>query len=171
MHSINNYNLRFRADGSGKHIYFQVLTYNGQKTIIRCNPDTSSAKCVDRLPEGIPEVTPPPPIIQNKPAEPAKKKDCGCGKKKVKTVEPPKEKAKTLEVPKEKSETIELPKEKHSKWVEGLLGGGSVGLGDTVKYWIETVSFGLIKQKKGCGCERRQHFLNKKFPYAVQIGK
>jgi|TARA_E500000318_G_C3458423_1_gene171635 hypothetical protein len=85
MHSINNFNLRYRADGSGKHIYFQVLTYNGQKTIIRCNPDTSSAKCVDRLPEGIPEVAPPPPIIQNKPGEPAKKKDCGCGKKEAKT--------------------------------------------------------------------------------------
>ena len=60
---------------------------------------------------------------------------------------------------------IELPKEKQAKWVERFLGEGSVGLGDTVKYWIETVSFGLIKQKKGCGCERRQHFLNRKFPY------
>ena len=51
------------------------------------------------------------------------------------------------------------------KWAEKLLGEGSIGLGDTVKYWIEIVSFGRIKQKKGCGCQRRQHFLNRKFPY------
>ena len=50
------------------------------------------------------------------------------------------------------------------RWKNAILGSGSVGFGDTVKHWIETVSFGLIKQKPGCGCQRRQHRLNKWFP-------
>ncbi len=41
----------------------------------------------------------------------------------------------------------------------------SRGLGDTVKKIIETVSFGKIKQKKGCGCKKRQEKLNELFPY------
>lgn len=90
MHSINNYNLSYRADGSGKHIYFQVLTYEGQKTIIRCNPDMGTAKTVDILPEPIQEVKPPPPIIKNDPQNPDQKKDCGCGKKKKKEEAPKK---------------------------------------------------------------------------------
>ena len=39
------------------------------------------------------------------------------------------------------------------------------GLGDTVKWAIKVVSFGLIKQKKDCGCKNRQNWLNRKFPY------
>ncbi len=39
------------------------------------------------------------------------------------------------------------------------------GVGDTVKWFIEVVSFGRIKQKKGCGCKQRQSWLNRKFPY------
>ena len=39
------------------------------------------------------------------------------------------------------------------------------GLGDTVKWFIEVVSFGRIKQKKVCGCKKRQSWLNRKFPY------
>jgi hypothetical protein len=34
-----------------------------------------------------------------------------------------------------------------------------------VKKIIETVSFGKIKQKKGCGCKKRQEKLNELFPY------
>lgn len=41
----------------------------------------------------------------------------------------------------------------------------SKGLGDTVKKWIEVVSFGKIKQKPDCGCKKRQDKLNKLFPY------
>tara|TARA_R100001463_G_scaffold5098_1_gene17888 strand:- start:365 stop:682 length:318 start_codon:yes stop_codon:yes gene_type:complete len=41
----------------------------------------------------------------------------------------------------------------------------SRGLGDTVKKVIETVSFGKIKQKKDCGCKKRQEKLNEMFPY------
>jgi len=41
------------------------------------------------------------------------------------------------------------------------------GLGDTVKWLIETVSFGRIKQKKGCGCAKRQSWLNRHFPYRL----
>lgn len=41
------------------------------------------------------------------------------------------------------------------------------GLGDTVKWAIETASFGLIKQKKGCGCAKRQSWLNRHFPYRL----
>ncbi len=57
------------------------------------------------------------------------------------------------------------PPRKKIAWREAIIGGNSVGFGDTVKYWIEKVSFGLVKQKPGCGCERRQHLLNKWFPY------
>ena len=39
------------------------------------------------------------------------------------------------------------------------------GVGDTVKWAIKVVSFGLIKQKKDCGCKNRQNWLNRKFPY------
>ena len=41
------------------------------------------------------------------------------------------------------------------------------GLGDTVKWAIEKVSFGRIKQKKGCGCAKRQSWLNRHFPYRL----
>ena len=41
----------------------------------------------------------------------------------------------------------------------------SRGLGDTAKKAIQIGSFGLIKQKPGCGCKGRQAWLNKKFPY------
>lgn len=41
----------------------------------------------------------------------------------------------------------------------------SRGLGDTVKKAIELTTFGLVKQKPGCGCQGRQAWLNKKFPY------
>jgi len=41
----------------------------------------------------------------------------------------------------------------------------SRGLGDTVKKAIEVTTFGLVKQKPGCGCQGRQAWLNKKFPY------
>jgi len=41
------------------------------------------------------------------------------------------------------------------------------GLGDTVKWAIEKFSFGLIKQKKGCGCAKRQSWLNRHFPYQL----
>tara|TARA_R110001592_G_scaffold359705_1_gene666673 strand:+ start:85 stop:549 length:465 start_codon:yes stop_codon:yes gene_type:complete len=41
----------------------------------------------------------------------------------------------------------------------------SRGLGDTVKKAITVTTFGLVKQKPGCGCEGRQAWLNKKFPY------
>ena len=41
------------------------------------------------------------------------------------------------------------------------------GLGDTVKWVIEKVSFGKIKQKKGCGCKKRQSWLNRHFPYRL----
>jgi hypothetical protein len=41
----------------------------------------------------------------------------------------------------------------------------SRGLGDTVKKAITVTTFGLIKQKPGCGCKGRQAWLNKKFPY------
>ena len=41
----------------------------------------------------------------------------------------------------------------------------SRGLGDTVKKAIEITTFGMVKQKPGCGCEGRQAWLNKKFPY------
>ena len=57
------------------------------------------------------------------------------------------------------------PPRKRIPWREAIIGSESVGFGDTVKYWIEKVSFGMIKQKPGCGCERRQHLLNKWFPY------
>ena len=57
------------------------------------------------------------------------------------------------------------PQRKRIPWREFIIGSESVGFGDTVKYWIEKVSFGMIKQKEGCGCERRQHLLNKWFPY------
>lgn len=57
------------------------------------------------------------------------------------------------------------PPRKRIPWREEIIGSESVGFGDTVKYWIEKVSFGMIKQKPGCGCERRQHLLNKWFPY------
>lgn len=49
--------------------------------------------------------------------------------------------------------------------VEGRWWHEHAGLGDTVKWAIEKVSFGLIKQKKGCGCAKRQNWLNRKFPY------
>ena len=41
----------------------------------------------------------------------------------------------------------------------------SRGLGDTVKKAIEVTTFGMVKQKPGCGCKGRQAWLNKKFPY------
>jgi len=41
----------------------------------------------------------------------------------------------------------------------------SRGLGDTVKKAIKVTTFGLVKQKPGCGCKGRQAWLNKKFPY------
>jgi len=41
------------------------------------------------------------------------------------------------------------------------------GFGDTVKWAIEKVSFGRIKQKKGCGCAKRQSWLNRHFPYRL----
>ena len=41
----------------------------------------------------------------------------------------------------------------------------SRGLGDTVKKAIEVSTFGMVKQKPGCGCKGRQAWLNKKFPY------
>jgi hypothetical protein len=41
----------------------------------------------------------------------------------------------------------------------------SRGLGDTVKKAITVTTFGLVKQKPGCGCKGRQAWLNKKFPY------
>ena len=41
----------------------------------------------------------------------------------------------------------------------------SRGLGDTVKKAIEVTTFGMVKQKEGCGCQGRQAWLNKKFPY------
>lgn len=42
-----------------------------------------------------------------------------------------------------------------------------VGFGDTVKWAIEKVSFGRIKQKKGCGCAKRQSWLNRRLPYRL----
>ncbi len=41
------------------------------------------------------------------------------------------------------------------------------GLGDTVKWAIEKVSFGRIRPKKGCGCDKRQSWLNHHFPYRL----
>lgn len=41
------------------------------------------------------------------------------------------------------------------------------GLGDTVKWAIEKVSFGRIRPKKGCGCGKRQSWLNRHFPYRL----
>ena len=85
MYGVDNFNLTFSALGAGKHVYFQVLTHKGQRTIIRCNPDTSSAKVVYDLPEGVQQLevrdeTPPPPP----PTEtPKPKKSCNCKNKKV----------------------------------------------------------------------------------------
>ena len=44
---------------------------------------------------------------------------------------------------------------------------GHIGLGDTVTWAIEKVSFGRIRQKKGCGCAQRQSWLNRHFPYRL----
>ena len=163
MHSVDNFNLNFTAHGVGKHVYFQVLTYTGKKTIIRCNPDTMVAKVVDALPEGLPPIQAKKvDIPSTSQPQPVQKKGCGCSKKKTQQV------AKTVE-----KSTSNKSEEKHiisqqkeqDTWKSAILGAGSVGFGDTVKHWIETVSFGLIKQKPGCGCERRQHKLNKWFPY------
>lgn len=41
----------------------------------------------------------------------------------------------------------------------------SRGLGDTVAKVIEVATFGLVKKKSGCGCDKRQKWLNEKFPY------
>ena len=41
----------------------------------------------------------------------------------------------------------------------------SRGLGDTVAKAIEVATFGLVKKKSGCGCDKRQQWLNEKFPY------
>lgn len=42
----------------------------------------------------------------------------------------------------------------------------SRGLGDTVKKVIEYVGLDkLVKNKKSCGCRKRQEKLNKLFPY------
>ena len=86
MYGVDNFNLTFNALGAGKHVYFQVLTHKGQRTIIRCNPDTSSAKVVYDLPD---EIKPlevkseaPEPQPQTPPVK--AKKDCGCKNKKVK---------------------------------------------------------------------------------------
>jgi len=92
MPGINNFNLNYRADGSGKHVYFQLLTFTGTKTIVRVNPDTSSAKVVVDLPEDLTDIsngaqpgeTSPKPSAKS----PEKKKDCGCSKKKKETSVP-----------------------------------------------------------------------------------
>jgi len=39
------------------------------------------------------------------------------------------------------------------------------GLGDTVEAAIKRVTFGKIRPKKGCGCEKRKQLLNRTFPY------
>ena len=83
MQSIDNFNLTYSAHGHGKHVYFQLLTKTGKKTIIRCNPDTMVAKVVDVLPDDVPEVAfkklDESPVRSNSPET---KKDCGCSKKK-----------------------------------------------------------------------------------------
>ena len=164
MHSVDNFNLNFTAHGVGKHVYFQVLTYTGKKTIIRCNPDTMVAKVVDVLPDGLPQIqarkveTPSNPQPQRAP-----KKGCGCSKKKTQQVA---ENVVEINTRESEEKNIFSQEKVQPRWKNAILGSGSVGFGDTVKHWIETVSFGLIKQKPGCGCQRRQHRLNKWFPYS-----
>jgi hypothetical protein len=43
--------------------------------------------------------------------------------------------------------------------------GCSKGFGDTLEFAIKKATFGKIRQKKGCGCEKRKHWLNERFPY------
>ncbi len=39
------------------------------------------------------------------------------------------------------------------------------GLGDTVAWWIDKLSFGRIKERPGCGCRDRRAWLNRLLPY------
>jgi hypothetical protein len=41
----------------------------------------------------------------------------------------------------------------------------SIGLGDTVKKVIEFFGLHKLVTLDNCGCERRRHWLNTKFPY------
>jgi hypothetical protein len=40
------------------------------------------------------------------------------------------------------------------------------GLGDTVEAVIKRATFGRVRPKKGCGCEKRKQWLNKKVSYS-----
>ena len=44
------------------------------------------------------------------------------------------------------------------------------GLGDTVEAAIKRATFGRVRPKKGCGCEKRKQWLNEKVSYA-KVGK